>query len=88
MAKRAKTRCTYQDSSDDGVEILGITQGSSAPGILQSTALSRPSKRSAAASSLRRHRYKCRDYINAEDDNEAPLPWLTKMTVILVILKL
>ena len=67
MAKRAKASRTYQESSDDDVEILGSTQGSSATGILHSTASSRPVKRSVAASSVRRHRYNYRDNSDAED---------------------
>ena len=67
MAKRAKASRTYRDSSDDDVEILGSTQGSSAPGILQSTASSRPTKRAVAASSVRRHMYNYRDNSDAED---------------------
>ena len=56
MYKRAKAIRIYQDSSDDDVEILRITQESGAHGLLQSTALSRPAKRDAAESSARRHR--------------------------------
>ena len=67
MAKRAKASRTYQDYSDDDVEILGSTQGSSSPGIFQSTALSRPAKRAAAAPSVRRHKYNYRDDSNVED---------------------
>ena len=70
MAKRAKASRTYRDSLDDDVEILGSTQGSGVPGILQSTALSRPSKRAATASSARRYRYSYREDSGAEDGNE------------------
>ena len=66
-AKREKARCTHLDSSENYVEILGSTQGSGAPRILKSTASSRPTKRYAAASSTRRHRYNYRDDSNAED---------------------
>ena len=69
MAKRVKASCTYRDSSDNGVEILGITQGSGAPVIFQSTASSRLSKRAAASTSAIRHRYNYRDNIDAEDGN-------------------
>ena len=67
LAKRAKASRTYQDSLDDDVEILGSTQGSGAPGILQCIASSRPTKISAAASSARRHRYNYRGNSDAED---------------------
>ena len=67
MAKREKARFTHRDSSDDDVEILGSTQGSGAPRILQSTASSRPAKRSASASSARRHRYNYKDNSNEDD---------------------
>ena len=69
MANRVKASRTYRDSSDGDVEILGSTQGSSAPRILQSTASSRPAKRAVAASSVRRHRYNYRDNSDAEDGN-------------------
>ena len=69
LAKRAKASRTYRDSSDDDVEILGSTQGSGAPRILQSTASSRPAKRYAPASYERRHIYTYRGDINAEDVN-------------------
>ena len=49
------------------VEILGSTQGSGAPGILKSTASSRPTKRAPAASFARRQRYNYRDNSNTED---------------------
>ena len=65
MAKRAKASRTYQDSSDNDVEILVSTQGIGATGILQSTASSRPAKRAAAASSAIRHRYKYRESSDA-----------------------
>ena len=67
MSKRAKASRTYRDSSDDDVEILGSTQGSSAPGILQSAASSRPAKRAGAESSVRKPRYNYRDNSDAED---------------------
>ena len=70
MAERAKASRTYQDSLDDDVEILGSTQGSSAPGILQSTVSSRPAKRATAASSARRHRYNYRDDSHAENGSK------------------
>ena len=35
MAKRAKSSCTYRDSSDDDVGIFGSTQGSGGPGIFR-----------------------------------------------------
>ena len=69
MVKRAKASRTYRNSSDNDVEILGSTQASGAAGIFQSTALSRPAKRDAAASSARRHRYNYRDDSNAEEGN-------------------
>ena len=53
--KREKASRTYRDSLDDDVEILGITQDSGAPGVLQSTALSRPAKIYVSASSMIRH---------------------------------
>ena len=67
MAKRAKASCTYRYFSVSDAEILGITQGSSASIILQSTALSRTAKSAAAASSARRHMYNNREDSNAED---------------------
>ena len=67
MAKRAKASRKYRDSSDNDVEILGSTQGSGATRIFQSTASSRTAKRSAAASSVKMHRYNYRDDIYAED---------------------
>ena len=70
MVKRAKASRTYQDSSDDDIEILGSTQGRSAPGIYYSTASPRHTKRSAVASSARRHRYNYRDGSDAEDDKK------------------
>ena len=70
MGKREKESCTYQDYSDDDVEILGSTQGSGAPGILQSTMSSRPAKRYAVVSSARRHLYNYRDQSDAEDGAE------------------
>ena len=66
---RAKASCTYRDSSDNDVEILVSTQGSGAPGISQSIALSRPAERAVVASFARRHRYNYRDNINAKDGN-------------------
>ena len=69
MAKREKPSHIYQESLDNDVEILGSTHGSGGPGILQSTALSWPAKRSAVASSARRHMYNYRDNNNAEDGN-------------------
>ena len=45
----------YRDSLDDDVEILGTTQGSGAPKILQSDVLSRTPKIAVAASSTRRY---------------------------------
>ena len=66
MGKRAKASRTYRGSSDDDVEILGSTQRSGAPGILQSTASSRPAKRDSSASSVRRHRYNYRYDSNVE----------------------
>ena len=69
MEKRVKASRTYRDSSDDDVEILGSTQGSSAPGILHSTASSRPAKRAMVASYMRRHRYNYRDTSHAEDED-------------------
>ena len=56
-------RRTYQDSSDNDVEILVSTQGSDSPIIMQSAASSRPAKRAEAASS--KYRYDR----NAEDDD-------------------
>ena len=53
MDKRAKASRTDLDSSDNNVEMLGSTQGSGAPGILQSTASSRLAKRYAAVSYAR-----------------------------------
>ena len=70
MVKRVKSSCTYQDSSDGDVEILVSTQGSGAPDIFWSTASSSPTKKDAAASSVRRHRYNYRDDIDAEDGNK------------------
>ena len=70
MAKREKSSRTYQDSSDDDVEILGSAQVSGAPEILHSTALSRIAKKVAAASSARSHRYNYRDNSDAEDVND------------------
>ena len=67
MTKREKASHTYRDSSDDDVEILGSTQGSSAPVISQSSTSSRTVKRAVAASSVRRHRYNYRDDSDAED---------------------
>ena len=69
MAKRVKSSRTYQDSSGDYVEILGITQGSSAPIIFQSTASSMPAKRASAESSVIRHRYSYRGNSDAEYSN-------------------
>ena len=70
MEKREKASRTYRDSSEDDVKILGSTHGSGAPGILQSTASSRPSKRSAAKSSAIRNRYNYREDREAVDYNE------------------
>ena len=67
MAKRAKASRTYRYSSDDDVEILGSTQGSSSSGTLQSIALSRPAKRAVGASCARKHRYNYGDHSDAED---------------------
>ena len=67
--KRAKASCTYQDSSDNDFEILGSTQVSGAPKILQATALFMTAKRPAEASSARRHRYNYMDDRNTEDGN-------------------
>ena len=67
MAKRVKASRTYRYFPDDDVEILGSTQGSSAPGILQFTASSRPAKRAGAESSVRKPRYNYRDNSDAED---------------------
>ena len=69
VAKREKASRTYQDSSDDDVEILVSTQGISAPGILKFTASSRPAKRAVTASSVRRHRYNYGDNSDSEDGN-------------------
>ena len=55
MEKRLKEIRTKRDSLDDDFEILGSTQGSSATGILKSTAFSWPAKRAAAASFEIRH---------------------------------
>ena len=66
-ARRAKESRTYRDSLVDHFKILGSTQESGAPVILQSTASSRPAKRAAAASSAIIHRYNYRGYSNAED---------------------
>ena len=70
MAKRAKESRTYRVSSENYVEILGNNQRSGAPKILQSTTLSRPTKRSVAASSTRSHRYNYRDDSNSEDGDK------------------
>ena len=70
MEKRTKASWKYRDFSDNDVEILGSTQGNSVPRIFQSTASSRPAKRSAAASSTKRHRYKYRDGIDTEDGDK------------------
>ena len=70
MAKREKSSRTYQDSSDNDIEILGITQGSDAPIILHSAASSRPAKRAAVASSARSHRYNYSDNSDAEGGDE------------------
>ena len=67
MTKRSKEIHTYQDYSDNDAEILGSTQGSSAPGFWQPTTSSRPAKRAAKASSAIRHRYNYRDNSDAED---------------------
>ena len=67
MDKSAKSSRTYQDYLDNDVEILVFTQGICAPVILKSTVSTRPTKRYAAASSERRHRYNYRDDIDAED---------------------
>ena len=70
MANRAKGRRTYQDSSDDDVEILGSTQRSGAPKISQSTASSRPDKRDLSASFARSHRYNYKYNSDAEGGDE------------------
>ena len=70
MAKREKSSRTYQDSSDNDIEILGITQGSDTPRILHSAASSRPAKRAAAASYVRSHRYNYSDTSDAEGGDE------------------
>ena len=67
MSKRAKEIRIYQDSSDNDVKILETTQGSGAPGILQSTTSSRPAKIAVAESSARMHRYNYRDDSDADD---------------------
>ena len=70
MSKRAKEIRIYQDSSDNDVKILETTQGSGAPGILQSTTSSRPAKIAVAAYSIRRDRYNYRYDSNTEDGEE------------------
>ena len=55
---------------EDYVEILGITQGSGAPSILQYNTSSRPAMRAAAASSAIKHRYNYRDYIDTDDGDK------------------
>ena len=70
MSKREKASRTYRDSSDNGVEIFGSTQGSGATVIFQFTASSSPAKRAVVESSVRRHRYNYRDNSDAEYGGE------------------
>ena len=70
MTKRAKASRTYRDSLDYDAEILGSTQGSSAPGILQSNTSSRPARRAASSSSSRSHIYNYRWEIYSYDGDE------------------
>ena len=67
VAKREKSSRTYRYSSYNYVEILGSTQGSVAPGILQPAASPSPAKIDESESSARRHRYNFRDESDAED---------------------